>query len=135
MSAPPIYAAIVAKLTTALPGVPVSPELRRFGDPTPAVVYDVTGGSWDLMLGSQTVYLGTFEVRFDCVADRALDAFQLMWDVREALTPRWTSSGGALRFTATSASFTTNIAAADDGQGDAERTASLAMTFHVEELP
>lgn len=135
MSAPAIHSAIVSKLTSALgAGVPVSPELRRFGDPTPAVVYDVQSGSFDMMLGGATVYLGTFEVRFDCVADRALAAFGLMWDVREALTPRWTNGSGSLRFTATAASFSTAVAVPDDGQGDAERTASLSITFHVEEI-
>lgn len=117
---------IFSKLDGAL-AVPVSPELRRAEDATPAVVYEVTEWAPDFALDGSTVGTASATVRFDCVADRYAAANDLATDVVAALDGSWTLSG--LKVVAVSATVSTSRAMPDDGQEDAERVASVTYQF------
>jgi hypothetical protein len=123
---PSFAEAIFAKLDHAI-SAPVSPELRRVGDPTPAVVYEVTEWNPDFAVGGSTVGTASATVRFDCVADRYTAANDLAFEVIAALGVSWTQSG--FKVVAVGAAVSTARAMPDDGQEDAERIASITYQF------
>lgn len=108
----------------------ISPELRRLGDPTPAVNYSV---SWDWALamdGSRTEYrLAT--VRAQCVADTILVAEARAESVAGRLQGKWTQ--GSYTCTCRSLGFEQGMAVPDDGQGDAERFVNVTAELQVKE--
>jgi len=110
---------------------PVSCELRRQGDPTPAVIYEISSCRWDLDISGTPTGTGTATVRVDCVADRALAAWALAIACRNALDGVWTQ--GDYTLVATSLEVAQSRAAPDDGQPDAERVATLSAEFQFKE--
>ena len=109
-------------------GSRVSPQLRRQGDATPAIVYEVVDvTTYDTLAAKGT--LARMTIRFDCVADGY-----------------GTSRGVAdtLRTCLDGASFdnvqrifvqqeTSSAAIPDDGQGDAERITTLTAVAWIQE--
>lgn len=111
--------------------VPVSPELRRQDDPTPAVVYEITGCTWTLDMSGTTPGHGSMSVRIDCVADSVLSAWSLATAVRLGIDGKWTE--GSYTFVLTAAEAAMSRANPDDGQADAERVVSLSVEFQFTE--
>jgi hypothetical protein len=110
---------------------PVSCEIRRQGDPTPAVIYEISSCRWDLDISGKPTGTGTASVRVDCVADRALAAWSLAIVCRDALDGVWTQ--GTYTLVATSLEVAQSRGAPDDGQPDAERVATLSAEFQFKE--
>lgn len=123
--------AFYAKLDAGTGSTPVSPELRRAGDPTPAIVYEVTETSFDLASDGLETQTGTASVRIDCVADKADSAYSLARTALASVRGIWTQSG--LTAVLVSASISQSRATPDDGQDDAERIASLTCEFQWKE--
>jgi hypothetical protein len=111
--------------------VPVSPELRRQDDPTPAVVYEVTNCAWSLDMSGTSPGHGTMSVKIDCVADSVLSAWALAMAVRLGVDNKWTESGYTFVLTAAEAAM--SRANPDDGQADAERVVTLSVEFQFTE--
>ena len=130
MSAATLPQAIYDQLNAATT-YPVSCEIRRQGDPTPAVVYEITSCRWDMDISGTSTGTGTTTVRIDCVADRALSAWALAIVCRNALDGVWTQ--GIYTLVATSLEVAQSRAAPDDGQPDAERVATLSAEFQFKE--
>jgi hypothetical protein len=130
MSATTIPEAIYAQLD-AVVSRPVSCELRRQDDPVPAVVYEVTGASWDIASDGFFVGTGTASVRVDCIAESALDAWSLATICRAAFGGVWIR--GKYTMVLVSADIAQNRASPDDGQPDATRVATLSAQFQFKE--
>lgn len=122
--------ALYAKLDAGI-AVPVSSELRRQGDATPAVVYEVTRMSPFLDSTGLTVDSGLLTVRLDCVADNANTAWTTALGALAAIDGNWTQSGW--KFQLTGAEMAQSRAAPDDGQADAERICTLTAEFQFME--
>lgn len=123
--------AIYAKVDAGTGATPVSPELRRHGDATPAVVYEITQLVFDLEMNGALTGCGSANVRFDCIADSMADAWSLALDVVAAVDGTWTQ--GTQSVTLTGCTITQSAANPDDGQDDAERIASVACEFQFKE--
>lgn len=128
---PSLPSSIYAKLDAAL-DVPISPELRRAGDPTPAVVYELAQVSDVLAMDGTSTGFAVVQARFDCVADGFAAANALAASVVTALDGKWTQGG--IAFVATATETSTARAVPDDGQEDAERIATVVMTFATQEV-
>lgn len=122
--------AFYAKLDAGI-AVPVSSELRRQGDATPAVVYEVTRLQPFLDSVGQTVDSGLLSVRLDCVSDSAITAWTTAHSVLAVIDGTWTQSGW--KFQLTGAEFAQTRATPDDGQADAERICTLTADFQFME--
>ena len=122
--------ALYAKLDAGL-AVPVSSELRRQGDATPAVVYEVTGMTVFLDSAGINLDSGQLRVRMDCVADSAVLAWTTAQNALNAIDGTWTQSGW--KFQLTAAELAQSRAAPDDGQADAERICTLNAEFQYME--
>ena len=123
--------AFYAQLDAGL-AVPVSSEIRRHGDPTPAVVYEVTRFSPFLDHSGGYVMSGTLTVRLDCVADAANVAWTTGLDAVAAIDGLWSRNGW--QFQMTSVEMAQTRAAPDDGQADAERICVVTAEFQVREI-
>ncbi len=130
MPAVSLLEALYAKLDAGLT-VPVSSELRRQGDQTPAVIYEVTRVAPFLDSTGVAIFAGQMAVRFDCVADNANTAWTTAELVMGAVDGTWTQSGW--KFQLTGAEFTQTRAAPDDGQADAERICTVTAEFQFME--
>ena len=124
------YQALYAK-ASGVAGISLSPELRREGSPTPAVVYEITSADFMVELGGNITNMTMIDVRWEAVADSLVAAWDLAWSLRGAVDGSWTE--GKLNFLLTSASMSTSMATPDDGQGDAERSVTLSTSFQVSE--
>jgi hypothetical protein len=108
----------------------VSPELRRLGDPTPAVNYAVTW-DWSLAMdGTRTEYR-TATVRAQCFADTILLAEARAESVAGRLEGKWTQ--GAYSAVCRALSCEQGMAVPDDGQGDAERFVTVTAELQIKE--
>jgi hypothetical protein len=130
MPATTLLEALYAKLDAGM-AVPVSSELRRQGDATPAVVYEVTSMVPFLHADGLNINAGTLSVRMDCVADSAATAWTTALGVMAVVDGTWTQSGW--KFQLTGAEFAQTRAAPDDGQADAERICTLTAVFQFTE--
>jgi hypothetical protein len=130
MPANSLLEALYAKLDAGL-NVPVSSELRRQGDATPAVVYEVTRMQPFLDSTGLTVDSGLMTVRLDCVADNANTAWTTALGVLSVIDGQWTQSGW--KFQLSGAEMAQSRAAPDDGQADAERICTLTADFQFME--
>lgn len=130
MPASSLLEALYAKLDAGL-NVPVSSELRRQGDATPAVVYEVTRMQPFLDSTGLTVDSGLMTVRLDCVADNANTAWTTALGVLSVIDGQWTQSGW--KFQLSGAEMAQSRAAPDDGQADAERICTLTADFQFME--
>lgn len=108
----------------------VSPELRRLGDPTPAVNYTVEW-SWSLAMdGSRTEYREA-TVRAQCFADTLLVAEARAESVAAKLDGKWTQ--GNYSAVCRALSCAQGMAQPDDGQGDAERYVIVTAELQIRE--
>lgn len=123
--------AFYAQLDAGTGTTPVSPELRRQGDATPAIVYEVTETTFDIAVDGLPTQTGTATVRMDCVADKADTAYTLARTALAAVDGKWTQS--TVTAVMVSASISQSRATPDDGQEDAERIASLTCEFQWKE--
>ena len=112
---------------------PVSPGLRRMGDPTPAVVYELTSVDFDVAADGLLNKTGRASVKFDCVADAAKDAYDLAVQVIQAIDGAWTGTGSCYCVLA-GAGIQQSRANPDDGQGDAERIATVTAEILFKEV-
>ena len=112
----------------------VSVGLRRAGDPTPYIVYEVTQMDVDVCMPSKLAGHYTMQVTAECVANTAIDA----WDVADDLLAQFsgnvvdTANDITLVLVAVSASARTD--APDDGQSDAERVVTLVLTILAKDI-
>lgn len=125
-----VLEAVYARVNAAI-SAPVSPELRRLGDPTPAVVYEMTGADFDIAHEGSPTWTGTATFRFDCVANMAIDAYNLALDVLDSISGKWTQ--GTVTCVLVSAGLSQSRATPDDGQEDAERTTTLTAELQFKE--
>lgn len=125
-----MYQALYTK-ATSVSGLVLSPDLRREGSASPAVVYEITSASFDLEVGGWIMPTSAVDVRWEVVADSLITAWDLAWSVRTAVDGTWTI--GSLTFVMTAASMSTGMATPDDGQADAERIVTLNTSFQVTE--
>ena len=123
--------AIYKKVDAGTGSTPVSPELRRAGDSTPAVVYEISQLTFDLEMNGALTGVGTATVRLDCIADSAASAWSLARSVVSAIDGTWTE--GTIDAVLTSCNITQSRAMPDDGQDDAERIATVTAEFQFEE--
>jgi hypothetical protein len=130
MSATTIPEAIYAQLDRVV-SRPVSSEVRRQDDPTPAVVYEVTAARWDLAIDGFYVGTGQTTVRIDCVAPTALQAWSLAMLCRGAIGGRWTQ--GKYELVLVSLDVSQTKASIDDGTADATRVATIVAEFQFKE--
>lgn len=130
MPAASLIEAVFDKLDNAT-AVPVSPELRREGDPTPAMVYEVTNVAWSLDISGTSTGHGSMTVRVDCVADSVISAWSLAETARTALDGKWTDGDYTLVMRSSEAAM--SRANPDDGQADAERVVTLTAEFQFTE--
>lgn len=124
-----LITAIYDRLKT-IASTTVSPELRRLGDPTPAVNYSV---SWDWNLamdGSRTQYR-VATVRAQCFADTLLVAEARAMSVVGRLEGEWTQ--GNYDAVCRSIGCEQGMAMPDDGQGDAERFVTVTAELQIKE--
>jgi hypothetical protein len=124
------YQALYTRATTVA-GLVLSPDLRREGDPTPAMSYEITSASFSVETDGRINEVTAIEVRWEAVADSLITAWDLAWSVRGAIDGKW--GVGSLDFVLTSASMSSGMATPDDGQGDAERVVTLTTSFLVME--
>jgi hypothetical protein len=124
-----LITAIYDRLKT-ITNTTVSPELRRLGDPTPAVNYSVEW-EWALAMdGSRTEYR-TATVRAQCFADTLLVAEARAESVAGKLDGKWTQ--GAYSAVCRSVACAQGMAQPDDGQGDAERYVIVTAELQIKE--
>lgn len=118
---------LYSRVAAAMPTVPVSLGLRRAGAETPAVVYELQSADMDCTMGGGlTVFRGT--VAFHCVADLGTDALATLDDLIQAIDGNHTANN--IQTTLVSMSINCQTSIPDDGQGDAERVASVVAIFH-----
>lgn len=125
-----IIEALYAKMNAGT-AVPVSCELRRQGDSTPAIVYEVTRVAPFLDSTGVNVDAGVMSVRIDAVADSANTAWNTAVQILGVIDGTWTQNGW--KFQLTDAELAQSRAAPDDGQADAERICSLTAQFQFME--
>ena len=112
----------------------VSVGLRRAGDPTPYIVYEVTQMDVDVCMPSKLAGHYTMQVTAECVANTAIDA----WDVADDLLDQFSGNvvdnvnDITLVLVAVAASARTD--APDDGQSDAERVVTLVLTILAKDI-
>jgi hypothetical protein len=123
--------AIYKKVDAGTGSTPVSPELRRHGDSTPAVIYEISQLAFDIEMNGALTGVGSATVRLDCIADSVADAWSLALDVVAAIDGKWTQ--GTIDVVLTSCNITQTRATPDDGQDDAERIATVTAEFQFEE--
>lgn len=127
---PSIVTSLYQKLDGALTQ-PVSPELRRQSDPTPAVVYEITSYAPSLDMSGTSTGHGRVSVRFDCVADNASTAWDLAETLIGVVDGTWTQNG--YQWVLVGVEVAQTRATPDDGQNDAERIATVTAEFQVRE--
>lgn len=125
-----VLEALYAKLDAGLT-VPVSSRIRRQGDASPAVVYEVSRMQPFLDISGASIDSGLMTVRLDCVADNANTAWSTALSVLLAIDGAWTQNGW--KFQLTGAEMAQSMAAPDDGQADAERICTLTAEFQFTE--
>lgn len=125
-----ILEALYAKLDAGT-AVPVSSELRRQGDQTPAIVYEVTRMAPFLDSTGVSVDAGFLSVRLDCVADNANTAWSTAIGIVAAIDGTWTQSGW--KFQLTNVELAQSRGTPDDGQADAERICTVTAEFQFME--
>ena len=112
----------------------VSVGLRRAGDPTPYIVYEVTQMDVEVSMPSKLSGHYTMQVTAVCVANTAIDA----WDVADDLLDQFSGNvvdnvnDITLVLVAVAASARTD--APDDGQSDAERVVTLVLTILAKDI-
>lgn len=128
IEAPIITRLLASASVTSLVGQRVSPQLRRQGDSTPAIVYEVSEViRYDTMQAAGT--LCRLSMRIDCIADGYADSRDVAAGVRAAVDGQGFT--GVLRCAVVSE--TTGAAVPDDGQGDAERITTLTLVAWIQE--
>lgn len=123
--------AIYQKIDGGTGATPVSPELRRHGDSTPAVVYEITRLEFVLEMNGALTGCGMASVKIDCIADAMSAAWTLALSVVAAVDGTWTQ--GTQNVTMTGCSVSQSVAIPDDGQDDAERVVSVVADFQFKE--
>jgi len=122
--------ALYAQLDAATAS-PVSPELRRQGDATPAVVYEITSCEFSLDMEGTLVQHGRLTVRLDCVADSVVAAWNLAETMIAGIDGSWTRN--SYNFVLVSAEIAQSRGNPDDGQSDAERVATVTAQLQFKD--
>lgn len=110
---------------------PVSPELRRQGDPTPAVVYEITSCEFSVDMEGTLVQHGKMTLRLDCVADSVVSAWNLAEAMISGIDGKWTRN--TYDFVLVGVEIAQTRANPDDGQSDAERVATVTAQLQFKE--
>lgn len=128
LEAPIITRLLASGSVTSEVGQRISPQLRRQGDDTPCIVYEVAEiVRYDTMQAAGTLCRVT--MRLDCVADGYATCRNIAAGVRSAVDGQ--------KFTGVEycsiQSETTSAAVPDDGQGDAERITTITLVAWIQE--
>lgn len=124
-----LVTAIYDRLKT-IANTTVSPELRRLGDPTPAINFTV-GWEWVLAMDGLRTEVRTATVRAQCFADTLLVAEGRALSAVGRLEGEWTQGNYAA--VCRSISCEQGMAMPDDGQGDAERFVTVTAELQIQE--
>jgi hypothetical protein len=107
----------------------VSAGLRRAGNPTPCIVYEITQVDFEVAMPGQVIPHYTMQVTADCVADTALQAWNVVDDLLSVFTGNYDNTADDIILVLVAASASARTETPDDGQSDAERVVSLVMTI------
>lgn len=107
----------------------VAVGLRRAGDPTPYIVYEVTQMEIDISMPSKLAGHYTMQVTAECVANTAIDAWDVADDLLEQFNGNIVDIVNDITLVLVSVSATARTDAPDDGQSDAERVVTLLLTI------
>ena len=123
------FAAQTLYTTMASTGYHVSVGLRRAGNATPCIVYEVTQVDFEVAMTGRVIPHYTMQVTADCVADTALTAWTVVDDLLAAFTGNIDNTADDIMLVLVAASASARTETPDDGQSDAERVVSLVMTI------
>lgn len=115
-------------------GWPVSTGLRRAGDQTPAIVYELTQVDIDFAMNGVAAGSYTAQVSIDCVANTSLDAWLVASDTLAALDTNIVDTPNNISFIISTATASARTEVPDDGQSDAERVVTLVLTILAKEI-
>ena len=132
MALPKLAQALYVKM--AAPGWPVSTGLRRAGDSTPAVIFEITQVDIDFAMNGVASGSYTMQVTIDCVANTALDAWGVASDMISALDTNLVDNVNNISFIISTATASARTEVPDDGQSDAERVVTLVLTILAKEI-
>jgi hypothetical protein len=113
---------------------PVSVGLRRAGDSTPMIVYEVSQVDIDcLMIGGDAGHY-TISVTADCVADTSLLAWTVASDLVDVFSGVYVDNAENIKLVLSGVNATARTETPDDGQSDAERVVSVTLTILGKEI-
>ena len=124
--------ALYLKMSTS--GFPVSTGLRRAGDSTPAVIYEITQIDIDFAMRGVASGSYTMQVSIDCVANTALEAWDVASEMITQLDTNVVDNVNNISFIISTATASARTEVPDDGQSDAERVVTLVLTILAKEI-
>jgi hypothetical protein len=110
-------------------GYEVSVGLRRAGNSTPCIVYEVTQVDFEVAMTGKVIPHYTMQVTADCVADTALEAWTVVDDLLATFTGNIDNAVDDIMLVLVAVNASARTETPDDGQSDAERVVSLVMTI------
>ena len=110
-------------------GRDVAAGLRRAGNSTPCIVYEITQVDFEVSMPGQVIPHYTMQVTADCVADTALEAWSVADDLLSVFAGNIDDTARDIVLVIVAVNATARTETPDDGQSDAERVVSLVMTI------
>jgi hypothetical protein len=113
---------------------PVSVGLRRAGDPTPYIVYEITQMDIDISMPSKLAGHYTMQITAECVANTAMEAWDAADDLLAQFSGNVVDNVNDITLVLVTVGATARTDAPDDGQSDAERIVTLVITILAKDI-
>ena len=112
----------------------VSVGLRRAGDPTPYIVYEVTQMDVEVSMPSKLAGHYTMQVTAQCVANTAIEAWDAADDLLAQFSGNVVDNANDITLVLVGVNATARTDVPDDGQSDAERIVTLVLTILAKDI-